>query len=50
MLTSADLTVNHTWYSDSNGRDMQQRRFNYRPTWDLIVTDPYAVHIQPSLR
>ena len=39
---SADLMVNQTWYTDSNGRDMQQRRFNYRPTWHLIVTDPFA--------
>ena len=36
-----DLTVNQTWYTDANGREMQQRRFNYRPTWDLDVTDPF---------
>ena len=38
-----DLQVNQTWYTDSNGRDMQQRRFNYRPTWDLDVTDPLVI-------
>ena len=38
----SDLQVNQTWYTDANGRDMQQRRFNYRPTWDLQVTDPFA--------
>ena len=37
-----DLMVNQTWYTDANGRDMQQRRFNYRPTWHLIVTDPFV--------
>lgn len=46
-LWSTDLQVNQTWYTDSNGRDMQQRRFNYRPTWDLQVTDPVAYNFFP---
>lgn len=25
-----------TFYTDSNGLDMQKRILNYRPTWDLI--------------
>ena len=27
---------NKTFYTDSNGLDMQERILNYRPTWDLI--------------
>ena len=42
MTAMVDLMVNQTWYTDANGRDMQQRRFNYRPTWHLIVTDPFV--------
>jgi lysosomal alpha-mannosidase len=38
---SIDLMANQTWYTDSNGRDMQVRKFNYRPTWNLMVTDPF---------
>ena len=26
---------NQTFYTDSNGLEMQQRRLNYRPTWDI---------------
>ena len=43
LMVWLDLQVNQTWYTDSNGRDMQQRRFNYRPTWDLDVTDPLVI-------
>jgi hypothetical protein len=25
------------WYTDANGREMQLRRRDYRPTWDLKV-------------
>jgi len=25
------------FYTDSNGLEMQQRKINYRPTWDLHV-------------
>lgn len=46
-IWNTDLQVNQTWYTDSNGRDMQQRRFNYRPTWDLVVTDPISLNFFP---
>ena len=42
MTAIVDLMENQTWYTDANGRDMQQHRFNYRPTWHLIVTDPFV--------
>ena len=30
---------NQTFFTDSNGLEMQQRWLNYRPTWDLIHTN-----------
>ena len=36
------MSTERTWYTDANGRDMQKRVFNYRPTWKLNVTDPYV--------
>jgi hypothetical protein len=34
-------------YTDSNGREMQQRLLNYRPTWKLNVTEPVACNYYP---
>jgi hypothetical protein len=34
-------------YTDSNGREMQQRLFNYRPTWNLTVEEPVAGNYYP---
>ena len=36
----ADIASSGTWFTDSNGRDMQKRVLNFRPTWKLNVTDP----------
>ena len=44
-IIAADINANQTWYTDSNGRDMQQRKFNYRPTWHLTVLDPFGQDI-----
>jgi hypothetical protein len=30
---------NKTFYTDSNGLEMQKRILNYRPTWDLVNTN-----------
>jgi hypothetical protein len=30
---------NGTFYTDSNGLEMQKRLLNYRPTWDLVATN-----------
>ena len=43
----ADLNTQNTWYTDANGRDMQKRVFNYRPTWKLNVTDPVSGNFYP---
>ena len=40
FLALADLKSESTWYTDANGRDMQKRVLNFRPTWKLNVTDP----------
>lgn len=31
----ADFYNNKTFYTDSNGLEMQKRILNYRPTWDI---------------
>jgi len=36
-----------TWYTDSQGLEMQQRRYNFRPTWSLNVTEPVAGNYYP---
>eukprot|EP00047_Mylnosiga_fluctuans_P023990 m.150634 g.150634 ORF g.150634 m.150634 type:complete len:975 (+) comp9747_c0_seq2:15-2939(+) len=42
-----DLQTDAVFYTDSNGRDMMRRQYNYRPTWPLIVTDPVAGNYYP---
>ena len=37
-----DIDSGDTFYTDSNGREMQERILNYRPTWSLNVTQPVA--------
>jgi hypothetical protein len=34
-------------YTDSNGREFQQRKLNYRPTWNLTVNEPVAGNYYP---
>lgn len=33
---SSDIDNNKTFYTDSNGLEMQQRILDYRPTWDFV--------------
>ncbi|KAL6067304.1 carbohydrate binding [Balamuthia mandrillaris] len=42
-----NMTTNQTWYTDSEGQEMQQRRYNYRPTWTLNVNEPVAGNYFP---
>lgn len=37
----------HEFYTDSNGLEMQKRRINYRPTWQLNVTEPVSGNYYP---
>ena len=41
------LASNATWWTDANGREMQQRIKNYRATWDLNITEPVAGNYYP---
>jgi len=34
-------------YTDSNGREMQQRQYNFRPSWNYTVTEPVAGNYYP---
>jgi len=44
---TTDIASANTWYTDSNGRDMQKRVLNFRPTWTLNVTDPVSGNFYP---
>jgi len=43
----SDLKSDNTMYTDSNGREFMERVKNYRPTWDLQVTEPIAGNQYP---
>jgi lysosomal alpha-mannosidase len=44
---TTDLKSNATWYTDSNGREMQKRIRNYRPTWKWYDSEPVAGNYYP---
>jgi len=35
----SDFYNNQTFFTDSNGMEMQERKLNYRPTWDFVHTN-----------
>jgi hypothetical protein len=39
--------TNASWWTDANGRDMQLRIRNYRPTWNLTIEEPVAGNYYP---
>ena len=41
------LASNTTWWTDANGREMQERIRNYRKTWTLNNTEPVAGNYYP---
>ncbi|XP_053440988.1 lysosomal alpha-mannosidase isoform X2 [Nycticebus coucang] len=41
------LKTNERFYTDSNGREILERRRNYRPTWDLNQTEEVAGNYYP---
>ncbi|XP_075403812.1 lysosomal alpha-mannosidase [Tenrec ecaudatus] len=41
------LQTNGRFYTDSNGREILERRRNYRPTWNLNQTEPVAGNYFP---
>lgn len=42
-----DIKSNELFYTDANGREMQERKRNYRPTWKLNNTEPVAENYYP---
>lgn len=52
---STDLDTGLVFHTDANGREMQKRTFNQRPSWNLTVEQPvagnyYPVNVAASLR
>ncbi|KAN0052802.1 hypothetical protein ACTA71_006909 [Dictyostelium dimigraforme] len=41
------LVTDNTWYSDSQGMEMQKRITNYRPSWNLTVVQPTSGNYVP---
>ena len=42
-----NLNSNNTFYTDSNGLQMQERVLNERPTWDLTTNEPISANYYP---
>lgn len=42
-----NMDNNHTFYTDSNALEMQQRILNYRPTWNLTTDQPISSNYYP---
>ena len=42
-----DIKSNSLFYTDANGREMKERKLNFRPTWKLDVTEPVAGNYYP---
>lgn len=42
-----NLSTGSTFYTDANGREMQKRILDYRPTWDLKVEEPVSGNYYP---
>uniref|UniRef100_A0AAY5JWD1 Lysosomal alpha-mannosidase n=1 Tax=Esox lucius TaxID=8010 RepID=A0AAY5JWD1_ESOLU len=49
VITRFDTSINSSgiFYTDSNGREVLQRRKDYRPTWTLTQTEPVAGNYYP---
>ena len=44
---NTDLSTKATFYTDANGREILKRVRDYRPTWDLKITEPVAGNYYP---
>jgi len=44
---SSDVQSSSFFFTDSNGREFQTRKLNFRPTWPLQVTEPVAGNYYP---
>jgi lysosomal alpha-mannosidase len=44
---TTNFATGNIWYSDSNGIELQQRKLNYRPTWNYTIEEPIAGNFVP---
>ncbi|KAJ8675630.1 hypothetical protein QAD02_011416 [Eretmocerus hayati] len=44
---SSNIKNNGEFYTDSNGREMLKRKLNYRPTWDLTLSETISGNYYP---
>lgn len=44
---STNLSSGDSFLTDSNGRELLQRKLDFRPTWDLNVTEPVSGNYYP---
>lgn len=47
VVEAPSINNGNTFYTDSMGMEMQQRVVNYRPTWELVVTEPASSNFYP---
>ncbi|KAI1886659.1 hypothetical protein AGOR_G00198080 [Albula goreensis] len=49
VITRLETSINSSglFYTDSNGREVLERRRDFRPTWDLKQTEPIAGNYYP---
>ncbi|EGR32713.1 hypothetical protein IMG5_073080 [Ichthyophthirius multifiliis] len=47
LLINTNLNTNQTFYTDSNGLELQKRVINQRETWDLQVNQPSSCNYYP---
>jgi lysosomal alpha-mannosidase len=42
-----DFLSDGLFYTDSNGREMLERKRNFRPTWSVNITEPVSANYYP---
>lgn len=47
LLIDTGILSGNTFYTDSNGLELQERILNYRPTWKLTVNEPVSGNYYP---
>ncbi|KAL4481724.1 hypothetical protein ABPG74_007813 [Tetrahymena malaccensis] len=47
LLIKTEISNNQTFYTDSNGLELQKRILNYRPTWELKVHEKVSGNYYP---
>lgn len=43
----SDLLSDGLFYTDSNGREMLERKRNFRPTWSVNIKEPVSANYYP---